>query len=164
MESRVSGSLAYKFMLVTQGAQTINCHGNGNGKPPQILQGPVLGLARVLCNEMPNVLVKMVDLPEHPDTSFRDAILGELFSDDQEEEVAIRNNARWCPRLEWDGRAEQSVRQVSPGSRYRLVSTLPGVLDRLALCPRTKDQAGSRGDRDRDPCCRTELPRYPQGA
>ncbi len=128
----------YRFMLVTRGAQPIA----GNADAAQILQGAVLGLGRVLCSELGNVQGTLLDLPADADAGYSDLVLAELLSEDPEEEVAIRQGARWCPRVEWDNKPEQPMSRLRPEERFRLASLQPGVLDRLAFVVEPRPSPG----------------------
>ncbi len=139
-EAQAAGSSSYRLLLVTRGAQPCLEDLSEGG----LLQSQAIGFLRVLCNEMPGLSPKMLDLPPvaEPDPAESLLVLTELLSEDPEEEVAIRGSARFVPRIESAAGADRNVRALPSDQRYRLVSTRPGVLNRLAFLQEDRQPPG----------------------
>lgn len=121
-----------RLILVTRGAQPTD---EGRGTVA-IGQAPLLGLGRVILNEHPELRTKLVDLDRAPSTDEVDALFAELWTDDPEEELALRRESRLVPRA-----AHVRTERVAPpalgidradGSDCRLMASTGGAID--ALC------------------------------
>ncbi len=133
-----------RLVLVTRGAQPTD---EGRG-PVSISQSPLLGLGRVLLNEHPDVRTKLVDLDRDGSDDEIRRLFDELFTEDPEEEVALRRESRLVPRA---GRFRSE--RVSPaslgvdredGADFRLMASTTGAMDLLAWrkIPRRSPGAG----------------------
>jgi acyl transferase domain-containing protein/NADP-dependent 3-hydroxy acid dehydrogenase YdfG len=123
-----------RLWLVTRGAQ-------GRATNPSTMslaQAPLWGLGRVIRNEHPDLRCTLVDLAPAASWSWDEvrALEGELFADDREEEVLLRDSGRYVARLV---RADMPVaapfqlrKSPGPGS-YRLTMSSPGSLGKLRL-------------------------------
>ncbi|HVA87590.1 MAG TPA: SDR family NAD(P)-dependent oxidoreductase [Candidatus Saccharimonadales bacterium] len=139
-----------RLVLVTRGAEA----GLPGGDESSLLQAPVTGLTRVIRKEHPELQPVSVDLDPADDPSEvadLGAILGGLEPLGQpgdETELAIRQGRRLGRRLvpindptDSDTRTGSSDEDVisgglrAPAGAYRLESTAPGMLDKLALRP-----------------------------
>lgn len=125
--------LSPQFVLVTRGAQPV-----GIGQDPvSIGQSPLIGFGRVINNEFPNIRCKMLDLgPDHsPDEIV--SLFAELFTEDAEEEIALRHGGRFAPRLERRAPEKVPVHQRTSlngwALPFRLEMPTPGVIDNLIL-------------------------------
>lgn len=114
------------LFLVTRGAQPAAGESGAIGG----VQAPLLGLGRVLVNEHPEIHCKMIDVDPHRVAI--DSLLAELLTDDAEEEVALRGEGRFVPRLE---RTKLRAAKTRRGSRraFRAVTPRSGVMDHLTL-------------------------------
>jgi NADPH:quinone reductase-like Zn-dependent oxidoreductase/SAM-dependent methyltransferase len=83
-----------RFVLVTRGVQSTDSRRG----PASISQAPLIGLGRVLLNEHPEIRLKMVDLEREPSSGEVLALFKELFTEDGEEEIALRRESRLMPR------------------------------------------------------------------
>ncbi|HVO94249.1 MAG TPA: SDR family NAD(P)-dependent oxidoreductase, partial [Terriglobales bacterium] len=125
--------LSSQLVLVTRNAQPVD-----NGQySVSVEQSPLLGLARVINNELPNIRCKMVDLAsgESPDEIL--ALLAELFTEDAEVEIALRHGVRFVARLERMAPEKITAhrRRALNGRTlpFRLEMPAPGVIDNLVL-------------------------------
>lgn len=131
--SRKQVKRAIKLFLVTQGARQIE-----PGDPPaRFVQSSILGFGRVIANEAPQLLVKLVDISPKEGAGNVETLLAEILDQQFEQEVAWRNGDRWIPRLV---RAEPELRPANaaagePRARipFRLEAGQAGTLDALRL-------------------------------
>ncbi len=137
LQETASGA-SHRLWLVTAGAQPA-------GREPAcqaVAQAPLIGLGRVVANELPQLDCRRVDLGGRPDERELDALARELMTADGEPEVALRCEARYVQRL---------VRGVTPTPAggpdgdmpYRLDLAHPGSFDNLCLraAPRSEPQS-----------------------
>lgn len=142
---------AAKLSLVTRGA--VSVRGSGDElesiSPPQTT---IWGFGRVIYNEYPELDCRLVDLsPNTSDAEFS-SLLEELTCNDGEEEVALRDRARYVHR--WthgslenrskateNGKAGGSSNQSQP---FRLEVPRMGVLDRLKLRATSRIEPGEQ--------------------
>ena len=83
-----------RLYLATRAAQPF-----GHDADLALEQAPILGLARVLAQEHPELRCTRVDLdPERPPGEV-EALAQELLSDDVEDEICLRGTERWVARL-----------------------------------------------------------------
>jgi amino acid adenylation domain-containing protein len=87
------GSL--RLWLVTRGAQPVTA-----SDPSAVQQAPVWGLGRTIGFELPEFKCTLVDLDpaDHP-ASAAGLLFRQLCVDDAEDQVALRGDRRWVPRL-----------------------------------------------------------------
>ncbi|MEA3210677.1 MAG: hypothetical protein QOE70_3734 [Chthoniobacter sp.] len=130
--------------LVTRGAQPAGDHAHRLA----MAQTPLVGLSRVIRNEHSNLRCRLIDLsPAHP-LEESSALLAELLTPDDEDEIAWRGEARYVERVA-RGTTQAGTRgptQFVPIRQRpcRLEAANPGLLERLALQPisRRKPKAG----------------------
>jgi len=126
------GQLSPQLVLVTRGAQSV-----GKGEPMSIGQSPLIGLGRVINNEFPNIRCKMLDLGSDHSPDEILSLFAELFTEDAEEEIALRHGIRFAPRLERLVPEKVPVHQrtsLNEGALpFRLELLTPGVIDNLTL-------------------------------
>ncbi|MBI3779503.1 MAG: zinc-binding dehydrogenase, partial [candidate division NC10 bacterium] len=122
-----------RLWLVTGGAQSVG----KEAEATSVTQAAVWGLGRVIVNEVPKLRTTMVDLSAAATDEEICALREELFVNDQEDEIALRGDARYVHRLqqsaEWGGswRARDAARaETEP---FRLETSKFGVLDKLTL-------------------------------
>ncbi|HZN95404.1 MAG TPA: beta-ketoacyl reductase, partial [Myxococcales bacterium] len=83
-----------RLYLVTRAAQPF-----GHGADVALEQAALLGLARVLSQEHPELRCTCVDLdPERPPGEV-EALVQEILADDDEDEICLRGQERWVARL-----------------------------------------------------------------
>ncbi|WAS96619.1 type I polyketide synthase [Nannocystis punicea] len=97
---------AARLWLVTRGAQAIG------GAPPEVGQAPLLGLARVVAMEHPELRCARVDLDPARPADEAALLMGELLADAAEDEVAWRGATRQVLRLV--RRAPEAGRSARP--------------------------------------------------
>ena len=85
-----------RLTIVTQGAQSPDTE----IEPVAVAQGPLVGFERVIASECGRLRSKLVDLPPSLTTADIDSLTAEvLVSDDDEDEVMIRDNQRFVHRF-----------------------------------------------------------------
>ncbi len=91
-----SGTLGMpQLWLVTSGAQGVS-----RGERPSLAQVPILGLAKSVALELPELRCKVVDLDPLSDPQTAAELLARQLSiDDAEDQVALRKDGRFVPRL-----------------------------------------------------------------
>jgi acyl transferase domain-containing protein/NADPH:quinone reductase-like Zn-dependent oxidoreductase/thioesterase domain-containing protein/ubiquinone/menaquinone biosynthesis C-methylase UbiE/acyl carrier protein len=116
-----------ELWIVTRGAQTIETR-----SPAQF---PIVGVGRVVRNELPDIFTRLVDLDANSKGDplrIVEQVLWELGHPGDEEEVAIRNERRMVSRIARIETQGES-RLLSDGTAARLVVDSPGMLDGLRL-------------------------------
>ncbi len=135
-----------RLWLVTRGAQAVGAEVDSVA----IAQSPLWGLGRVIINEYPNLRCRLVDLDTADSSEEIQLIFDELLLDDHDEEVALRDGARYVHRLnrvstkalEPDSQARVKAAENQP---YYLEISKPGLLDSLTL-RETRRQAPGPGE------------------
>ncbi|WP_394839239.1 SDR family NAD(P)-dependent oxidoreductase [Pendulispora rubella] len=122
-----------RLWLVTRGAQAYP-----PGAALNVAQAPILGLGRVLANELPGLSCTRIDLDAVTSSADGDALFDELGCADGENEIAWRGGTRHVARLavrpRESGLASESRRRVSTRQAgVRLEIPIPGSLDNLTL-------------------------------
>jgi acyl transferase domain-containing protein/NADPH:quinone reductase-like Zn-dependent oxidoreductase/acyl carrier protein len=124
-----------RLTIVTSRAQAVE------GARVSPAQGALLGLGRVILNELPGLKCRLLDLGDEASTEEMES-LGREVRLGVAEEVALRGTRRFVPRLL---RASSEPRRLD-GARtpFRLEAVRPGVLDQLEFCSteRLDPQAG----------------------
>lgn len=124
----------FDLWLVTGGAQPV---GGAGPARLSVAQAPVIGLARVIANEHPDLHCKLVDLSRKPTALEVDSLVEELFSTGNEDEIAIRGQGRYAPALARSSVIRSSMqgkKVVSPSMvPVRVAIDTPGLLDNLKL-------------------------------
>lgn len=94
-------------------------------------QHTLIGVGRAMAIERPPLKLKMIDLNSHQSLRGSASILDELFSKNNETEVAFREGMRYLPRITpWDG--QQHHRMLSmPTMKYIMKASVPGDIDVL---------------------------------
>ncbi|MEM9385005.1 MAG: SDR family NAD(P)-dependent oxidoreductase [Pseudomonadota bacterium] len=123
-DARAEASRDQRITFVTKGAVAAGDRGdaleNGNGAAAE---ATLTGLARTLRLEQPGLRVRWIDVDDGVSTQ---SLAREIVADDPEDEVALRGEQRFVPRL-------RAFRAASDPSR--LIVTEPGRLDSLAEQP-----------------------------
>ena len=125
-----------RLMLVTAGAQQVYRGMSEESSGLQPGQGSLIGMARVVCNELPQLRCQIIDLDV--DCSDVSPILNELRVDDGEPELAWRDGQRFVSRITGQRgdlmapilRARRSYEDERP---FGLHMPAPGGFERLIL-------------------------------
>lgn len=132
---RPGGIASPRLWLITRGAQPV---GLGVG-PMSMADCPLIGFGRVLANEHPDLKCRLVDLSPAAslDENVR-GLVGELLTEDRDEQVALRGLARYVERISH----MSTLDALQPGDRgmpglfpCQLRIGRPGMLDQLRLRP-----------------------------
>ncbi len=130
-----------RLWVITRGAQTV-----GLGlQSPVLAQSPIWGLAKVVALEHPELRCSCVDLdPSDPSIDIRE-LFQEIRSGDQENQIAIRQDARYVARLVRSDIFNSpgislSQDQNLPPMKAELLT--PGILDTLKIKPASRRQPG----------------------
>jgi len=122
-----------RLVLVTKGAQAVG----ESVKSVSVAQSPLWGLGRVINNEFPNLQCTKVDISLADSPAEILSLFAQLWSDEQEDEIALRGEARYVHRLMSVSPADIATVQkkaVAASSQpFRLEISKPGILDNLTL-------------------------------
>jgi len=140
-----------QLRLVTCGAQVAGESGLG----VSIAQSPLWGLGRVVITEHPQLRCKLIDLSPvdlNPATSAEEvqALVEELWTEDGEDEIALRGGARYVHRLRHVSlRTMAGLPQEHGAPRaqppFQVEIARPGMLDHLTFLE-TPGRAPGRGE------------------
>jgi NADPH:quinone reductase-like Zn-dependent oxidoreductase/SAM-dependent methyltransferase len=124
------------FWLVTRGAHRLS----GDTGLPSAIQAPLWGLGRTIALEHPELGCQCIDLDPSPTADPSAALLAEISSPADENEVAWRGGDRFAPRLaRWP-----AAKAVNPGPAepVRLEPATRGSLESLTLRPMSRRAPG----------------------
>ncbi len=129
------------LLLLTRGAQAVR-----EREPAvAVTQAPLIGLGRVILGEYPRIRCRMVDLDPRPGAGEAGQLLAALYTDDPEEEVAIRDGHRFALRLEPATDPPVRSRRRRDGFfdlPFRLTPPGNGLIDGLALRETAREAPG----------------------
>lgn len=127
--------------LVTRGTQAV-----GGLESISVAQHTLWGLGRVIINEHPGLCTHLVDLSLTSSYEEIRSLFGELWLDDQEDEIALRGEGRYVHRLKRVALASigMSGKGAKPATRqpFRLEISTPGILDNLVFRAATREKPG----------------------
>ncbi len=126
----MSGKLSapVRLWLVTRGAQNLD----RDQQLPSLVQSSLWGLGRTVALEHPEWQCSCIDLDSADPGTTALQLIEEISSDDDETQVALRENERFVARL--DSYHPETKTNISPLQEpFELVSTSPGILDNLVL-------------------------------
>ncbi|MGA2258480.1 MAG: type I polyketide synthase, partial [Thermoguttaceae bacterium] len=126
-----------RFWLVTRGAQAA-----GNATPLALAQSPIWGLGRVVAAEHPELGCTRIDLDPADRRDAADQLTEEIWSGQNEDQVAYRGGERLVARLRRLEHVEAHSLQVPRGRSYRPEITFRGQLDNVALQPSHRQSQG----------------------
>ena len=135
--AKVNGKDYPRLFLVTNDTQAMT----GSVKPLSIAQSPLWGFGRVLANEHPELRCTMVDLSPTISKVEIQSLFDELWSDSEEDEIALRGEARYVHRLMPVGVETlhaTSLKSSQNQNPFRLEISTPGILDNLTLRATTR--------------------------
>lgn len=131
-----------RLILVTRGAQPVG----ESVESLSIAQAPLLGLGRSIFIEHPEIRCKMVDLSLDPTPDEIRSLFAELWTEDPEEEIALRHEARFVPRVEQAKPKKIPVerKKIRKGEApsFRLEVPTSGVIENLTLYETKRQQPG----------------------
>jgi acyl transferase domain-containing protein/NADPH:quinone reductase-like Zn-dependent oxidoreductase/SAM-dependent methyltransferase/acyl carrier protein len=108
-----------------------------------VAQAPLFGLGRVVANQYPQLRCRMVDLATGSPHEIQ-SLVEELYADEQEDEIAIRGEARYVHRLvEVSRDALDGMTPQNTTSAFRIAPQIPGNLETLAAHPVARRSVGS---------------------
>ena len=139
-----------RLHVVTRGAQAVPASPATATSPDvDVTQAPLLGLARTLANEHPELRCLRIDLDPSPSRDEAAALHAELIADDDEDEVAWRGATRSGARLvrsaqPLDDAAREAARTFEPvrGRAFELAFGSRGSFDDLVLRPAARRAPG----------------------
>jgi acyl transferase domain-containing protein len=108
--------------FVTRHAQSVTDDDRCSG----FAAAPLLGLARTIAVEYPDVACTTVDIGTPHDVTY---LVAEILSGDREDQVALRNGTRYVPRLVHD------TDQTSADAPRQLTIPVRGTIDNLTFAP-----------------------------
>ncbi|MFQ5794227.1 MAG: type I polyketide synthase [Candidatus Bipolaricaulia bacterium] len=147
-------TLLPRLWLVTRGAQSVE--GENGIKPVSIAQSIVWGLGRAIYHEHPELRCTAVDLDPDGTLEQIQSLFQEVWSDDRENQIALRGDVRYVARLVQAAKepqaSDQESESVSVSAQERLLvpqtgpfhlePSATGILDELTLKPSTHRAPG----------------------
>ncbi|HEX4382373.1 MAG TPA: SDR family NAD(P)-dependent oxidoreductase [Myxococcales bacterium] len=112
---------APRLWLVTRGAQA------AGGGDVSVAQAPLLGLARVIALEHPDLRCTRIDLDREQQPREIAALAAELLARDDEEEIALRGEERFVARLRRRTPAFEQPPVLRPDATYLVTGGLGGL-------------------------------------
>lgn len=129
---------APRLHVVTRGAQA-----TGDEAPVAVAQAPVLGFCKVVDLEHPELACRRLDLdPSRSAESQMDALVAELLTHDEENQIALRRGSRRLPRLSRISLERNPAPPRASSDPIALRAGSTGVLDDLAWHPLTRRTPG----------------------
>lgn len=113
---------------------------NGLYEAKNIFQAPVWGLARTITNEMPHLQPRRVNLSREISGAEIEALFAELQSDSAEDEIVLRDEARYGLRLLPTGVG--TTQKIPEGMAFRLETGRSGGLEGLVFRAAARSQPG----------------------
>ena len=134
----VAGAGARRLWLVTRGAQSVG----DRGESTAVVQAPLWGLGRVMAHEMPGWHPTLIDLGSQATDEEIHSLLEEVWTDGDEDEIALRGGARYVHRYV-HGSQQAAPRVVRLGSEpFCLERSESGTLEHLTLRADTRRPPG----------------------
>ncbi|HLF78587.1 MAG TPA: SDR family NAD(P)-dependent oxidoreductase [Dehalococcoidia bacterium] len=139
--ARSGGSTPPRLWLVTRGAQNV-----AEESLSGVIQAPIWGLGRVVMNEHPHLRCTLIDLDPCQAGTDAATLLKELATDDAEQEICFRDDARFVARVvrlpetatKTETKAASSAKQLP----FNMEVARPGSLDSLVLRERRRKKPG----------------------
>jgi acyl transferase domain-containing protein/NADP-dependent 3-hydroxy acid dehydrogenase YdfG/phospholipid N-methyltransferase/aryl carrier-like protein len=131
-----------RLVLVTRGAIAVG----ESAHTIEVAQSPLWGLGRVINNEFPNLQCTKVDISPAGSSEEIQSLFAQLWSDDGEDEIALRLGARYVHRLvgvsPTDIATDQKKAVTVEPQPFSLEISKPGILDNLTLRAIERRQPG----------------------
>ncbi|NEO04111.1 MULTISPECIES: type I polyketide synthase [unclassified Moorena] len=126
-----------RLWLTTSGSQTLS---GDRGIIPGVSQSSVWGMGKAIGLEHPDLHCTLIDLDPNQTVEHQaDVLFHEIWSEDIENQVALRGDKRYVPRLVASHHRQAAARQLKiPSEPFRLVMSERGSLDNLTLEPLTR--------------------------
>jgi len=121
-------SVKPRLCLVTRGAQT-----RSETQPVSIAQAPIWGIGQVIISEHHPLSCRMIDLSPEGKRQELDALFGELFAEDNEQEILLSGSARYVARVSRTSFPKQFRISKRRSSSFRVECPSPGILDNLTF-------------------------------
>ncbi|MDF5718965.1 MAG: SDR family NAD(P)-dependent oxidoreductase [Rhizonema sp. PD37] len=120
-----------RLVLVTKGAQAVG----ESVKSVEVAQSPLWGLGRVINNEFPKLQCTRVDISDVIAPLEIQSLFAELWSDEGEDEIALRGAARYVHRLMPVSLKDIATieKKLASSQPFRLEISKSGILDNLML-------------------------------
>jgi acyl transferase domain-containing protein/NADPH:quinone reductase-like Zn-dependent oxidoreductase/acyl carrier protein len=139
--TRLNLSTPPRLWMVTRGAVAVD-----GSTAPEIAAAPMWGAGTAIAREHPELRPCLIDLPariESSDVTHLAAVI--LAGDEREERIAVRDDARYVPRLTRFKAQPISTpaRLLEPGEEYRIKSLEAGLIDSLGLYAFARRQPGA---------------------
>ena len=128
LEERRAGVPRPRLCLITRGAVAVE-----EGETVSVAQAPLWGMGRVVVNERPHALCRMIDLPPQPEENESAALIEEIAAQDGESEIAFRGSRRHVMKVTRTSLNEYARRPAGNIPPYRVECHSPGILDRLSI-------------------------------
>ncbi len=115
--------------LVTRGAQAVG----GDPLASSVAQSVLWGLGSTVVNECPQLRTRLVDLGTGGPEEIR-SLVDELLDEDDEDQIALRGDARYIRRLLHLPKADDApvtAHAATPRPDFRIEAAIPGILDTL---------------------------------
>jgi acyl transferase domain-containing protein len=147
VQSLVAGQLATppRLWLVTQGAQPAP---TSSPTIQGVAHSSLWGMGKVIGLEHPELKCVRIDVdPLSTAIEQGQSLWSEIWSEDKEDQVALRGDSRYVARLVQSPHPHQSTAQrlTVPAQPFRLTTTGGGMLENLTLVPATR-QAPAPGE------------------
>jgi malonyl CoA-acyl carrier protein transacylase len=129
-----------RLVLVTKGAQAVG----ESVKSVEVAQSPLWGLGRVINNEFPKLQCTRVDISSAIAPEEIQSLFAELWSDEGEDEIALRGAARYVHRLMPVSLKDIAIDRKKQASSqpFRLEISKPGILNNLMLRAISRSKPG----------------------
>jgi acyl transferase domain-containing protein/acyl carrier protein len=141
--AQMNGNDSPPLWLITSGAQVAG----ESTRAVSVAQSPLWGLGRVIINEHPQLRCKLIDLSAISSPQEMQSLVEELWTDDGEDEIALRGEARYVHRLRHvtlptvEG-LPQEHRATEAQPPFQVEIAKPGILDQLMFIEAPRREPG----------------------
>ena len=140
LAARATGSPSPRLSLVTRGAAAVGLA----PWPIAVAQTPVLGLARTIALEQPQLQCVTIDLDPADDPEAAAQLAAAIVGRSDENQLAFRGGSRFVARLVRNRLGQTVDRRLIPSGSdgFQLTTTARGVLDNLCFVARARTAPG----------------------